>query len=52
VGASGIHLPAFDEQARAHDIFIEESQAAMLGMKEPSRAMTDATRRVEPLIRS
>jgi multiple sugar transport system substrate-binding protein len=50
VAASRIHLPAFDEQARAHDIFIEESQAAMLGMKEPSQAMADATRRVQPLI--
>jgi multiple sugar transport system substrate-binding protein len=52
VAASRIHLPAFDEQARAHDIFIEESQAAMLGMKEPAQAMADATRRVQPLIAS
>src|SRR5262249_24903658 len=50
VAASRIHLPAFDEQARAHDIFIEESQAAMLGMKEPTRAMADAAQRVKPLI--
>jgi multiple sugar transport system substrate-binding protein len=52
VAASRIHLPAFDEQARAHDIFIEESQAAMLGMKEPAQAMADAARRVQPLIGS
>jgi multiple sugar transport system substrate-binding protein len=45
-----IHLPAFDEQARAHDIFVEESQAAMLGMKDPARAMADATARVRPLL--
>jgi multiple sugar transport system substrate-binding protein len=50
VGAARIHLPAFDEQARAHDIFVEESQAAMLGMKAPAQAMADATRRVQPLI--
>jgi multiple sugar transport system substrate-binding protein len=50
VAASRIHLPAFDEQARAHDIFIEESQAAMLGMKTPEAAMADAARRVQPLV--
>jgi multiple sugar transport system substrate-binding protein len=35
-------LPAFDEQARAHDIFIEETQAAVLGRKAPQQAMNDA----------
>jgi multiple sugar transport system substrate-binding protein len=50
VAASRIHLPAFDEQSRAHDIFIEESQAAMLGMKAPAQAMADAARRVQPLV--
>lgn len=49
---SSVDLPAFDGQARAHDIFIEESQVAMLGMKEPSQAMADAARRVQPLIGS
>jgi hypothetical protein len=48
--ASRIHLPAFDEQARAHDIFIEETQAAVLGRKPPQRAMDDATARVKPLL--
>ena len=50
VAASRIHLPAFDEQSRAHDIFIEESQAAMLGMKAPQQAMGDAAKRVQPLL--
>lgn len=50
VGASRIHLPAFDEQARAHDIFVEESVAAMLGRKPAAQAMADATRRVQPLL--
>ena len=50
VAASRIHLPAFDEQSRAHDIFVEESQAAVLGLKTPVQAMTDATRRVQPLV--
>jgi len=43
------HLPAFDEQSRAHDIFIEETQGAIVGMKPVRQAMTDATRRVRPL---
>ena len=50
VTASRIHLPAFDEQARAHDIFVEETQAAMLGMKPPEQAMADAVQRVQPLL--
>lgn len=50
LASARIHLPAFDEQARAHDIFVEESQAAILGMKEPRQAMNDATRRVRPLV--
>jgi multiple sugar transport system substrate-binding protein len=50
VAASRIHLPAFDEQARAHDIFVEESQSAMLGMKDPQQAMADAAKRVQPLV--
>jgi len=48
--ASRIHLPAFDEQARAHDIFIEETQAAVLGVKPPQAAMDDAVKRVKPLL--
>ena len=50
LAGSRIHLPAFDEQARVHDIFVEESQAAVLGMKEPRQAMNDATRRARPLV--
>lgn len=50
VAASRIHLPAFDEQSRAHDIFIEESQAAVFGMKAPQQAMADAAKRVQPLL--
>jgi multiple sugar transport system substrate-binding protein len=48
--AARIHLPAFDEQARAHDIFVEETQAAVLGRKAPQQAMDDATVRVKPLL--
>ena len=48
--ASRIHLPAFDEQARAHDIFVEETQGAVLGRKPPRQAMDDAVARVKPLL--
>jgi multiple sugar transport system substrate-binding protein len=48
--ASRIHLPAFDEQARAHDIFVEETQAAVLGIKPAQQAMDDAVKRVKPLL--
>jgi multiple sugar transport system substrate-binding protein len=48
--ASRIHLPAFDEQARAHDILLEETQAAVLGIKPPQQAMDDAVKRVKPLL--
>ena len=50
LAASRIHLPAFDEQARAHDIFIEETQAAVLGIKPAQQAMDDAVKRVKPLL--
>jgi multiple sugar transport system substrate-binding protein len=43
-------LPALDEQSRVHDVFIEEIQAAILGMKPARQAMTDATRRVRPMV--
>ncbi|CAH1661636.1 Multiple sugar transport system substrate-binding protein [Hyphomicrobiales bacterium] len=45
-----IHLPAFDEQARAHDIFVQASQAAVIGSMPPEAAMADAAARVKPLL--
>ena len=45
-----VPLPAFDESARAADIFVEEMQAAVLGNKEPQAAMDDVVRRVQPLV--
>jgi multiple sugar transport system substrate-binding protein len=50
IKSARIPLPAFDQQQRAYDIFTEESQAAMLGMKAPDRAMADAAKRVQPLL--
>jgi multiple sugar transport system substrate-binding protein len=50
VKAARIHLPAFDEQARAHDIFVQASQAALIGAMTPEAAMADAAARVKPLL--
>jgi multiple sugar transport system substrate-binding protein len=46
-----IPLPAFDQSARAADIFTEQMQAAVLGMKSPQAAMDEVVRQVEPLVR-
>jgi multiple sugar transport system substrate-binding protein len=45
-----VPLPAFDQSARAADIFVEEMQAAVLGSKEPQAAMDEVVRRVQPLV--
>ncbi len=45
-----VPLPAFDQSARAADIFVEEMQAAVLGTKEPQAAMDEVVRRVQPLV--
>jgi multiple sugar transport system substrate-binding protein len=45
-----VPLPPFDESAKAADIFVEEVQAAVLGMKPVEAAMADVKMRVEPLL--
>ncbi|MGO4736263.1 ABC transporter substrate-binding protein [Bosea sp. 2KB_26] len=45
-----VPLPAFDEAARAGDLFKEEAEAAVLGMKTPEEAMTSLVKRVQPLL--
>ncbi len=45
-----IPLPAFDQSAKAADIFKEEAEAAVLGFKTPQQAMDDVCRRVNPLL--
>ena len=45
-----VPMPAFDEAARAADLFKEEAEAAVLGMKTPEAAMADLVRRVTPLL--
>ena len=43
-------LPAFDEAARAADIFKEETESAVLGFKTPEDAMAAVVARVTPLL--
>jgi multiple sugar transport system substrate-binding protein len=45
-----VPLPAFDEAPRAGDIFKEEAEAAVLGMKTPEAAMASVVQRVTPLL--
>jgi len=45
-----VPLPAFDEAQRAGDIFKEEAEAAVLGMKTPEAAMASVVQRVTPLL--
>jgi multiple sugar transport system substrate-binding protein len=45
-----VPLPAFDEAARAGDMFREEAEAAVLGLKSPEEAMATLVRRVRPLL--
>jgi multiple sugar transport system substrate-binding protein len=45
-----VPLPAFDEAARAGDIFKEEVEAAVLGMKTPEAALHAVAERVKPLL--
>jgi multiple sugar transport system substrate-binding protein len=45
-----IPLPAFDEASRAADIFKEEAEAAVLGLKTPEAAMASVVQRVKPLL--
>jgi multiple sugar transport system substrate-binding protein len=47
-----IPLPAFDQSARAADIFVEEMQLAVLGSKEPQAAMDSVVARVTPLVKN
>jgi multiple sugar transport system substrate-binding protein len=45
-----VPLPPFDNAAKASDIFVEELQAAVLGMKPVADAMESVRTRVEPLL--
>ena len=45
-----VPLPAFNQSAKAADIFKEEAEAAVLGFKTPQEAMDSVCRRVNPLL--
>ncbi len=45
-----VPLPAFDDAARAGDVFKEEAEAAVLGMKSPEEAMKSVVARVTPML--
>jgi multiple sugar transport system substrate-binding protein len=45
-----VPLPAFDEAARAGDLFKEEVEAAVLGLKKVEDAMASLGQRVKPLL--
>jgi multiple sugar transport system substrate-binding protein len=45
-----VPLPAFDEAPRAGDIFREEAEAAVLGLKTVEAAMASVVARVTPLL--
>ncbi|MCA0451337.1 MAG: extracellular solute-binding protein [Proteobacteria bacterium] len=50
--ANAATLPStFDASAQASTVFMEESQAAVIGLKTPERAAADMRRRVEALIK-
>ena len=46
-----VPMPAFDNEQRAGDVFKEEAEAAVLGMKSPQKAMDDVVARVTPLLK-
>ncbi len=45
-------MPAFDNSARADDMFVEAFQSALLGMQEPQEAMDGLTEEVTQLMPS
>ena len=45
-----VPLPAFDEAPRCADLFKEEAESAVLGMKTPEAAMASLVQRVTPLL--
>ncbi len=45
-----VPLPAFDEASRSGDLFKEEVEAAVLGLKTTADAMKSLGQRVKPLL--
>jgi len=45
-----VPMPAFNRSAEAKDVFVEEMQAAMLGLRTPQAAGTNIARRIRTLL--
>jgi multiple sugar transport system substrate-binding protein len=48
--AAHVPMPAFNKAAEAKDIFVEEMQAAMLGLQSPEVSGKNMTKRIQPLL--
>ncbi len=48
--AARVPMPAFNKSAEAKDIFVEEMQAAMLGLQPPEVSAKNMTKRIQPLL--
>lgn len=48
--AARVPMPAFSKAAEAKDIFVEEMQAALLGLQTPEVSGRNMTRRIQPLL--
>lgn len=48
--AARVPMPAFNKSAEAKDIFVEEMQAAMLGLQPPEVSAKNIAKRVQPLL--
>lgn len=48
--AARVPMPAFNKAAEAKDIFVEEMQAAMLGLQAPEVSAKNMTKRIQPLL--
>lgn len=51
LGNLEVTIPAFDKTSQAATLFIEEYQAAMLGLKSPEQAALDMQSRTEELVK-
>lgn len=48
--AARVPMPAFNKAAEAKDIFVEEMQAAMLGLQAPEVSGRNMAKRIQPLL--
>lgn len=48
--AARVPMPAFNKAAEAKDIFVEEMQAALLGLQEPEVSAKNMQKRIQPML--